>query len=119
MRVPRPWKFGAAAALMALALVMSAVLGAAAVQRRVLRAPQFAVVLGPARFAGFTTTTPNCRNPPGLGLNNSFCSTWSITSHDEYYTVWLTVRSRRGTVLYERANRLFVLRIGERAPAGN
>jgi Tfp pilus assembly protein FimT len=118
MRLPAPVKLALAAAAVVAALAMSAVIAGAAVQRRAIEAPQFAAQLGPARLAAFTTTTPNCRNPAGSGLNNSFCSAWSINSQDEYFTIWLTVRSRRGAAAYEQAHRLFVMRIGERPPGG-
>lgn len=116
MRVPRAWKIAVVAVVVCLGLAMSAVLGAVAVQRRALAAPRFAVALGSARVAGFTTTTPNCRNPARSGLN---CASWSINSNDEYFTVWLMVRTRRGAVLYEQAERLFVMRLGERPRGRN
>lgn len=116
MRVPTSVKLALAALAVIAVVGMGAVITAAAVQRRAIAAPQFAAQLGPVRLASFTTTTPNCRSPAGSGMSNSFCSAWSINSNDEYFAIWLTVRSRRGAAPYERAHRLFVMRIGERPP---
>lgn len=118
MRLPSALKLVIAAAAVLAVLAMGTVVTAAAVQRRAIGAPQFSYQLGPARLAAFTTTTPNCRNPAGSGLNNSFCSAWSINSTDEYFAIWVVVRSRRGAAPYEQAQRLFVMRLGDRPPPG-
>lgn len=117
MRVPAPWKIAAAIAAVSLALIMSAALGAAAVQRRVLGPPAFTLAFGLVRLDAFTTTAPACRAPRSRLNSTVMCSaSQSIYSPDEYFAIWLTVRSRRGGVAVEQARRLLLLHLGERPP---
>ncbi|MFO7169871.1 MAG: hypothetical protein DIU80_017760 [Chloroflexota bacterium] len=114
MGLPASWKLAALAALAALALVMGAVVSAAGIQRRVFDPPSFEFTLGPVRLSGFVTSTPNCRVSSYSQRKNSLCSGQSIYSPDEYFAVWLLVRSKRGAVTFEQADRLFLLRLEQR-----
>ncbi|MEN9937506.1 MAG: hypothetical protein RLZZ387_4085 [Chloroflexota bacterium] len=111
----RPWNIAAVSLVICAALVMSAVLGASAVQRGVLNPPRFTIGLGAARIDAFTTTAPSCRTPIGRSATTVMCSaSQSIYSPSEYFAVWLLVRSQRGGVPREEGTRLFVLRLSER-----
>ncbi|HWQ15861.1 MAG TPA: hypothetical protein VNL77_23870 [Roseiflexaceae bacterium] len=114
MRAAAAWKLAAAVAVVGAALAMSAYLGAAAIQRRMLGPPEIELALGSARLAAFTTHTPNCRVPSRRPGQNSLCSSHSINPADEYFAVWVMLRSKRGAVTFERADRLFVMRLAER-----
>jgi hypothetical protein len=117
MHIPRAWKIALAVGGVCLALVMSTVLGTAAVERRVIGPPQFIVTIGPARLAGFVTRFPNCRAPRRVNSTVMCGASQSINAGgDEYYAVWLTLRSRRGTVPYEQADRLLLLHLSEGPP---
>jgi hypothetical protein len=110
-----PWKLAAAAAAIGAALAMSAVLGAFAIQQRVLGPPNVEIALGPARLAAFTTREPSCRAPRSRLGSTSFCTAaQSIYSTDQYFVVWYILRSRRGAVTFEQADRLLVMRLAER-----
>lgn len=92
------------------ATLMAGVIGVGAVQRRAIAAPSINLTIGSLHLRAFATRTPNCRVPssqPG----NSFCSSQSIYSTDEYYVVWLLHRSRRGNVTFEEARRLSAIRL--------
>jgi hypothetical protein len=116
MHLLRAWKIALAAGGLSLVLVMSAVLGVAAVERGVVGPPQFMVTLGPARLAGFVTRFPNCRAPRRVNSTVMCGASQSIfAGSEEYYAVWLTVRSQRGNVPYDQADRLLLLRLGESA----
>jgi hypothetical protein len=92
------------------ATLMATVIGIGAVQRRVIAAPHINLTMGSFHLRAFATHTPNCRVPSSQ-LGNSFCSSHSIYSTDEYYVVWLLNRSRRGAVTFEEARRLAVIRL--------
>lgn len=96
-------------ALLATTLI-AGIIGISAVQRRVIDAPHINLTLGSFHIRAFATHTPNCR-VPGNQPGNSFCSSHSIYSTDEYYVVWLLNRSRRGAVTFEEAHRLAVIRL--------
>lgn len=102
--------FGGAIIMLLLVIVMSGVIAIGAVQRRSLTPPELNLTIGALRFTAFLTHTPNCRIP-SLRAGNSFCSTNSIHSTDEYYVVWMLERSRRNGVAYEEARRLMVIRL--------
>lgn len=106
---------GSVSIVLVLVMLAISVLGIHAVQRRVITAPNINLTIGSLNLRAFTTQTPNCRipsNQPG----NSFCSSHSIYSTDEYYVVWLLNRSRRGRVTFEEARRLAVLRLDIATP---
>jgi hypothetical protein len=91
-------------------LIMIGTVGLDAIQRRMITAPDVHLTVGSFHIRAFATRTPNCRIPstqPG----NSFCSTNSIYSTDEYYVVWLLKQSRRGSVTFEEARRLALVRL--------
>jgi hypothetical protein len=107
--MPLRWIAVALLTLLATALI-AGVLGVGAMQRRVITAPHINLTMGSFTLRAFATRTPNCRIPstqPG----NSFCSTNSIYSTDEYYVVWLLKQSRRGSVTFEEARRLALVRL--------
>lgn len=102
--------FGGVSALLLLVTLMSVVIALGAVQRRALTAPEIHAAVGAIGLSAFTTYTPNCRIPSNR-TGNSFCSSNSINSTDEYYVVWLLIRSRRNGVGFEEARRLTVIRL--------
>ncbi|MGQ9549692.1 MAG: hypothetical protein ACUVSY_05860 [Roseiflexus sp.] len=106
--VPMRWIGGIVAVL--LALIMIGTVGLDAIQRRMITAPNVSLNFGSFHIRAFTTHTPNCRIP-GTQPGNSFCSTNSIYSTDEYYVVWLLSQSRRGGVTFEEARRLALVRL--------
>lgn len=103
------WIGGTLVALMAATLI-AGVIGVDALQRRAIAAPSINLTMGSYQLRAFATRTPNCRIP-GNQPGNSFCSSNSIYSIDEYYVVWLLNRSRRGNVTFEEARRLAVIRL--------
>lgn len=92
------------------ATLMAGIIGISIVQRRVIDAPHINLTLGSFHIRAFATHTPNCRIP-GNQQGNSFCSSGSIYSTNEYYVVWLLNQSRRGAVTFEEARRLAVIRL--------
>jgi hypothetical protein len=114
MHLAAHWRVALVTATVALTLVMSAVVGATAIERR-MALPSFELGLGPARISAFVTQTPNCRTS-SLGPNkSSLCSGQSIYSPDEYFAVWVKFRSKRGSVTFEQARRLVLIRLGDPA----
>ncbi|MCS6939837.1 MAG: hypothetical protein NZM94_11225 [Roseiflexus sp.] len=97
------------------AMLIAGVIGIGAVQRRAIAAPSINLTMGAYHLRAFATHTPNCRIP-GNQPGNSFCSSNSIYSTDEYYVVWLLNRSRRGNVTFEEARRLAVFRLNPPNP---
>lgn len=97
-----------------LVLIMIGTLGLDAIQRRMISAPDLHLNVGSFHIRVFTTRTPNCR-VPSTQPGNSFCSTNSIYSTDEYYAVWFLNRSRRGSATFEEARRLALIRLRDDA----
>jgi hypothetical protein len=98
----------------ALAGVVLASGGSAAIQRRIVAPPSFDLSFGSLRVRAFQTNIPDCRTPGGVGVPNSSCVSQSALAPDEYFAVWLLERSFIRGVPIERAHRLFIMRLDER-----
>ena len=95
--VVRPrWKFGCAlTSAVCIVLLSSCFLVAEVVQRRAVAPPDIDLVLGNTHLVAYVTRRPNC--PPYGGRKPSGavpCSTDSLFSSEEAYTVWLLISGR-------------------------
>jgi hypothetical protein len=96
MTIPRRWKLGfALSGVLCVLLVMSCFLTSVVIQRRVVAPPEINLAVGSVRLIAYPTNRPNC--PPYGGLKPSSaipCSTESLFSAEEAYTVWVVISSR-------------------------
>jgi hypothetical protein len=90
------WKIGCAlASAICMVLLSSCFLIAAAIQRRAVAPPNIDLVLGNTQVVAYVTKRPNC--PPYGGRKPAGgvpCSTESLFSSEESYTVWLLISGR-------------------------
>jgi len=76
-------------------LIMSCFLTGAVIQRRAVAPPNIHLALGSVHIVAYGTNRPNC--PPYGGRKPSGavpCSTDSLFSSEEAYTVWLLISGR-------------------------
>ena len=90
------WKLGCAfAGALCILPIMACFLAGALIQRRAVAPPDINLALGNVRLVGYVTNRPGC--PPYGGRRPSIslpCSTDSLFTSENAYTVWLLIPGR-------------------------